>query len=370
MVRGSGGVAGEIWFVPADGGAARRAVDDPAGVSSDFPAFTPDGRGLVYSSNRGGATNLWYLPLDGGAPLRLTTGTGPDESPSAAADGSVAFLNSRWRYALVAYDQATGATRPILTRSSLIWAPAFSPDGGTLAFSQGEADGSWHIWVVPAEGGDARQLTAGEQGELYPRFTPDGSAILYHTWSAPRRVWRIPVAGGPATALTAAADPDELFADPSPDGQWMAFVRPEGESERVYVARADGSEARLLTSSAATVPRWSPDSRWIAFSSERGYAGGIFVIRPDGTGERRLTQRGGWPVWWPDGSRLGYLGIGPDGNQQIFVVALEGGPSRPVESLRFEGVNFPFDVSPGGQHLATSSNAHLSDEIWLLQPRR
>jgi Tol biopolymer transport system component len=118
------------------------------------------------------------------------------------------------------------------------------------------------------------------------------------------------------------------------------------------------------------VPRWSPDGRAIVFSPDRGYSRGVFVVNADGTGERRVTERGGWPIWWPDGKRLGYRIIGADGNQQILTVPIEGGPSTPIESLRFVGANFPFDVSRDGRLIVTTNSAHVSDEIWLLRPER
>ena len=118
------------------------------------------------------------------------------------------------------------------------------------------------------------------------------------------------------------------------------------------------------------MPRWSPDGRSVAFSADRNYAGGVFVIGSDGTGERRLTDRGGWPVWWPDGRRIGYRIIGSDGNQQMVAVPVEGGESAPIGAFKFNGANEPFDISRDGSMVATTDSAHVSDEIWLLQPGR
>jgi Tol biopolymer transport system component/predicted Ser/Thr protein kinase len=369
VVRSTGGVSGEIWLVPASGGPARRFSSDTGGVFCHDPVFTYDGRGLVHSSNRAGATNLWLMPLDGKSPVQLTTGPGPDESPGVARNGAIAFINSRSREALFLHGLDTAKKKQELTtHSNFLWGPAFSPDSRDVAFSRAEADGSWHIWIVGVGGGNPRRLTSGALPEIYPRFTPDGASVIYQTWSPqPDRIWRVPRTGGPAVPLTPSLTEDDQYGDVSPDGRWLAFARSERETSRIYVAPLNGGNANLLTRSPATLPRWSPDGNWIAFSPDRSFAGGIFIIGVNGDGERRLTKTGGWPVWWPDGKQIGYLAIGPDGTQQILTVPFEGGPSRAFPELRFSGRNHPFDVSRDGSLLATTNASFFSAEIWLLE---
>ena len=88
----------------------------------------------------------------------------------------------------------------------------------------------------------------------------------------------------------------------------------------------------------------------------------------DGSGLRQVSERGGWPVWWPDGSRVGFLVAGPDGNQEIHTVRLADGASAKLEGLSFSGLNYPFDVSPDGRFLATSNSTLFSADVWLLEP--
>jgi Tol biopolymer transport system component len=370
IVRGTGGVAGEIWLVPSEGGNPRLAIQEPTATYSDWPSFTADGRGIVHASNRGGATNIWLLPLSGGAPIRLTTGSGPDESPTVANDGTIAFANSRWRNRLDVHDLKTGSFRTLLTHSPYLWGPAVSPNGREIAFSRGEVDGTWHLWSVGVDGGAARQVTSGESGEVYGRYSPDGSTLWFHTWNAPRRIGRVPVTGGRATPVSFGEGPSEGFADVSPNGKMVAFVRVEPDAERIYLAPVEGGPARKLTSSRGTVPKWSPDGLSIAFATERGYGGNIMVIGADGTGERVIATGGGWPVWWPDGRQLGFLAVSRSRNQEIRIVPLSGGTSRVIESIRLTGTNLPFAVFPDGQRLVVPNAVHVSDEIWLIEPKR
>ena len=91
---------------------------------------------------------------------------------------------------------------------------------------------------------------------------------------------------------------------------------------------------------------------------------------PTGSGLRRVSRLGGWPVWWPDGSRIGYLSVGPDGNQRIHTLALAEEREEVLEQLVFAGTNCPFDVSRDGTLLVSSNSRQISSDIWLLEPAR
>lgn len=364
VVRGTGGVAGEIWVVPAAGGEPRRPLTESGSIYSESPIFTPDGNGIIHTSNRGGAVNVWLLPLTGGEPVRLTTGTGPDQSPTVAADGSIAFVNSRWRNTLDVFDLASGKSQTLFTHTPYLWGPTVSPDNKEIAFSRGEVDGTWQVWTVPVEGGTPRRLTSGDAGAVYSRYSPDGTSIFFHTWSPPRQIGRVPRGGGPATMLDV---PGAAYAEPSRDGR-IVFTKTDAQGERIYVGVIERpNEATLLMTSPGAVPTWSPDNRQIAYAADRSFTQGIFVINSDGTGQRRLTPDGGWPVWFPDGRRLGYLALGARGNQEYREVDVRSGATR-VIPVPLRGTNMPFFPTPDGRSIVYSNSVHVSDEIWLLKP--
>ncbi len=370
FARSSGGVAAEIWMARAsDGSDLRQITKDASVVFSDEPQFTADGKGILHKSNRGGAVNLWLQPIAGGAPKQLTTGSGPDESPSVSRDGAVAFLNSRSRNTLYLAPVQGGEAKDIFTHPWFLWAPAFSPDGREIAFSQSEADGSWHIWTAPVEGGTPKRITNSSRGEVYPRYSADGKWIYFFDWVAPRRVWRTPREGGPMEPFSPENYPEDAYADPSPDGKAIAVARSDKEIVRIYVGATRGwgsGEAKALTQAGSTLPRWSPDGKWILYSRDRGKGNGIFIAPAAGGEPQRITATGGWAVWFPDSKRIAYLAIGSDGNQEIRVASLRGGAERTLEHVRFSGTNYPIDVSPDGKWIATSRSVHLSSEIWML----
>ena len=370
--RSRGGTTRDIWLVPVNAGPATQFTQDLGGVSSDMPAFSFDGSGVVFRSNRGGAWNLWYQGLNASVARQLTTGPGPDLMPSVARDGSIAFLNSRTRSVLLLYELATAQSKTLLTDTAIFWGPTFSPDGSEIAYARGEPGGSWHLWTVAASGGAARQLTFGKIPEIYARYTADGSEILYSTWGPePLSIGKVPHKGGPARALVPTASTSDSFADASPDGKWIVFSRTENKVSYLYVRPAEGTgDARRLVSTPGTVPRWSPDGKWIAFGPNRGFSDGVFLVHPDGTGMKRVADHGGWPIWWPHSDKIGFQTVGPDDNAEFVAMNLSTGESKVLPGLKFNGMNYPFDVSRDGKWLVTSNMQHVSDEIWLLEPNK
>jgi eukaryotic-like serine/threonine-protein kinase len=366
--RSRGGDSREIWLVPLNGHEPSQFTNGAAGVSSDEPVFSADGRGIVFRSNRGGARNIWYQELAGREAKQLTTGPGPDSTPSLARDGTLAFMNSRTRTVLLLYDMASAQTKILLTESGILWAPVFSPDDHEIAYSRGEPDGAWHLWLVNADGTAVKQLTSGQLLEIYPRYAPHGE-IFYSTWGPePLSIGFISQARGPAHLFEPHSTTSDSYADISLDGKWAVFVRTENKLSHLYVRTADGKgEAKRVGNIEGAVPRWSPDGKWIAFSLNRGFSSGAFIVHPDGTGLKRIADSGGWPVWWPDGSRIGLQTVGPDGNAQFTVIALASGQSYVLPGLHFDGINYPFDVSHDGKRLVTTNTVDESQEIWLLQ---
>jgi TolB protein len=271
--RSRGGNSREIWLVAVNGGSATQFSEGVAGVSSDMPAFSADGSGMVFRSNRGGAWNLWFEELGGKGTRQLTTGPGPDSSPSVARDGTVAFLNARSRWVLLLYELGTGQSKTILSDAAVFWGPAFSPDGSEIAYTRGEPDGSWHLWTATKEGAAARQLTFGKVPEIYARYSADGSEILYSTWGPePLTIGKVARKGGPARGVEPGTTTSDSYADASPDGKWIAFARTENKVPYLYLRDASGTgAARKLLATPGTLPKWSPDGKWIAFSADRGF---------------------------------------------------------------------------------------------------
>jgi len=155
-----------------------------------------------------------------------------------------------------------------LTHSGHDWSPSASPDGRTLAFCSNR-DGHSRIWLREMKGGNEVPLTEGN--DIYPRFSPDGSSVLFLRGEGQvRSAWRIPVVGGqPRKILENVSE-----AVWSPDGTRLAFLRPVGEAPKsatlVGFCGIQGGEERELARVDGRYLYglgWSPDGKWISASA-------------------------------------------------------------------------------------------------------
>jgi Tol biopolymer transport system component len=168
-------------------------------------------------------------------------------------------------------------TRP-LTFSGGDRDPAASPDGRLLAFAS-TRDGASRIWIKQLQGGGEAPLTAGD--DRYPRFSPDGSSVLFIRLEGDARsAYRIGLVGGEPRKLAE----DVFQADWMPDGQRIAFIRlrrttsaeaADGGRRRAEAPRARGwwgceswrADASGSCTRSRTTRRWRSASRRTAARS-------------------------------------------------------------------------------------------------------
>ncbi len=175
-----------LWFSAADGAAARPVLEDADSIS--VVSWSPDGTRLLLS--RGG--QLWLVDRDGGNLRSLGvshTGAwglpGPQWSPDG---GLIAYAEEarppekregefdpgmEFQYASTyLVDAHTGERRPLAERDAVgDLYPAWSPDGSQVAFLSGRS-GAVEVWMVAAQGGEARQITTGGRGHALLAWAP------------------------------------------------------------------------------------------------------------------------------------------------------------------------------------------------------
>jgi Tol biopolymer transport system component len=140
--------------------------------------------------------------------------------------------------------------------------PAWSPDGGTIAFSD-LADGN--VWTVPATGGMPMPVTM--QGGAQPSWSANSTHVVY---TSAGDLWSIPATGGMTLQLTSGPANDTQPAC-APNGQWIAFTSDRNGNEDLFVISITGGAAIQITNDPAADrhPSWAPGSDRIAFESTR-----------------------------------------------------------------------------------------------------
>jgi Tol biopolymer transport system component len=251
---------------------------------------------------------------------------------AAAADGPAsrrAGARSRAAAALLAAAMAGAGILAVVSRPAAKAPPAFrylthsggdwsvdvSPDGRLIAFVS-TRDGRRRIWLKQVTTGAEAALTDGGAGvaDDHPRFSPDGSAVLFARTEPGQRphLAYLPTLGGAPRRLVE----DAWAGDWSPDGTRLVFLRNSGDLAlpvRVLgLAGARGEDPREVErfeALAANPPRWSPDSTRVAVTLANGAALFWSVLVYDvGAGARRTLsppQPTGTlsPAVWIDGGR-------------------------------------------------------------------
>jgi imidazolonepropionase-like amidohydrolase/Tol biopolymer transport system component len=268
---------GDIYTMPIAGGRPTRIT---SGLAFDMqPRFSPDGRQIAFTSDRGGGDNIWVMNRDGSGARAITSET-------------FTLLNN----------------------------PTWSPDGRFIAarkhFTTQRSLGTGEIWLYNVNGSGPGQALVERPNPQFqkelgePTFSHDGRFIYFSRNTTPGNVFeyaqdsnqqvfdieryelatgeRTQVAGGPGGAVR---------PQPSPDGRWLAYVHRTGGHSRLFVKDLSSGEERKIYDDLDTdlqetwavhgvYPNmaWTPDSRTIVF-----WAGGqIRRINVDGTGQATI----------------------------------------------------------------------------------
>jgi len=257
-----------------------------------YPSVSPDGKQVVFQSNRTGSNQVFIMNLDDRKPRQLTDFPGGAETPVFSPDGqSIVFdvYVGEDNNDVFSINTDGSSLKQLTDSPGYDGHPHWSADGKRIVFNSDRAspdpeagwDDRWHeIFSMNADGGDVRQHTRCKAVCTYGSFSPDGTKVLY------RKVIRAP-------------------------GFDWELGNIEKNSE-IFVADIDGGNETNLSNNAAFDgwPVYSPDGKHIAFASNRSgpaRTGQIWLMNSDGGDLRQLSQ-GPWshaqPAWSSDGQSI------------------------------------------------------------------
>jgi TolB protein len=219
------------------------------------PAISPDGRDIVFTSNRSGNNDVFIVSSRGGTPINLTN--------NSANEGW-----ARW-----------------------------SPNGRQVVFHSNR-DGNFEIYVMDSDGLLPTRVTNYSGIDQFPDWSPDGKKIVF------RRdidIYVLDLTTGETERLTN-APPLNQMATWSPNGRQLVFMSARDGYPSVFTMDADGGnpvnrtpkdEGDLEGDWLSRAPSWSTNGRQIYFMSFRPSTGGdteVFVMNADGSAVQRLTH--------------------------------------------------------------------------------
>jgi TolB protein len=211
--------------------------------------------------------------------------------------------------------------------------------GTEIAFVS-DRNRSKEIFVMSADGSEARAATANRSINNFPNWSPDGDAIIYTSYRYLRRPFLFLSSRGqgkPGRLLSRLGDAHAQYRGVfAPDHERLALVMSDGEASHIYMVGLDGRNLRRLTSGRAidVSPTFSPDGKRIAFVSDRTGAPQIYIMDVTGENVRRLTFDGSYntnPTWSPDGLWIAYE-TRVNGQFDIWLIDPEGVTNVPLET--------------------------------------
>ncbi len=415
-----------LWTISPDGGRPRQITQPgaPRGGHS-APAWSPDGKHIVFQTGEYGATSIWQISVAGGELRKIAdvgsdpiyapngseiylTGVGGESglsrvklspvtgerigvpeamagagsgsamrTPAISADGKrIAYTVSQtssnlWSISLSA--KSAGAPVPFTRDTSLRNNfPRFSHDGRKLAFAKARPGTGNDIWLADPDGRNLTQLTTNPANDFKPGWFPQDDRIAFMSDREEKNptLWSISLATGKEERLANLGE-GAAFPALSPDGKQVAFNSSKSGTINMWITPLGGGDAKQLTFSESDrtgFPSWSPDGQFLAFLASKGEDGYVMVMPAGGGAPTQLTFEGVSFVygWSPDSDKIAFAGE-RNGIWNIYWISRSTKEQKQLTNYTKLSafVRYP-DWSPLGNQIVYEY-AETTGNIWLME---
>ncbi|MEZ4378687.1 MAG: protein kinase [Gemmatimonadales bacterium] len=356
-------------------------------ASNQSPAWSRDGRHLLYASNRLGPADIYAVGMrdDGtpdGAPERLTVGLNVSTFSLAGDDARLAYgtmttSSNIWSEPWDDRGRRTAAPPTQVTfGQQTIEQFAFSRDGAWLYYDSDLA-GNADLYRMSMASGVPERLTSDPTPEFAPAPSPDGREVAFHSFrGASRDIYVLPLDGGPLQQVTDTPEQEGVVSW-SPDGTTLSFFQLVGQAA-IGLARRRGAGSWELLPPVAPGwwASWSPDGQWLSYTTD--LLGGELRVVPSAGGESRALW-GGWAeagliaessLWSDDGRTIYFKSHSADGAGSIWSIPTAGGTPRFVQGLgdaRRRSDRYGFRVSGGRLYYTLVDR---QGDVWMMELER
>ena len=260
------------------------------------------GTQVAYTSGGRGRTELYVIDVDGRNKKKLTRLGGSVDSPAWSPDGkSILFTYAREgeRASLWIINADGKNLKKICEYPGVVLTPAFHPTGKYFILTLSK-DGNSELYTMNLDGSDVKRLTNTWYIEVSPSFSPDGKSLAYACDRGGQpQIFKMNADGTNAARISFVGG---YNSDPSwsPKGDKIAYQSLSGNNFHVYVMNTDGYE--VTSFGLGEHPSFSPDGRSIVISSPRSGGRGLFIINIDGSFIKKLTSGADndmSPAWSP-----------------------------------------------------------------------
>ena len=376
---------------PAQRALTRLTFDDGLQFGA---TWSPDGRYIAYSSDRGGKLDVWVKQVSGGDPIQITKGKGNNWQPDWSPDGRYIAYRSEDGAGGLFVIPALGGAGLERRMSFFGYHPRWSPDGSKILFQTHFTwlDANDKFYVAQVDGGEPREILAQNIAEhdLWPAsamWHPDGKRVTVWVGRTGRyserspAFWTMPIGGGPAIKSDIAPAIEEQLRDVAvtgvmgewpvdftfawaPDGKAIYFERAYRGTRNIWkllmdpdTLKAVGIERLTTGAGPDTEAAVSRDGTRLAFTAKSEHVRtwlfpfDLSRSRLSGHG-KPITSSGGRavvPTLSRDGKKLAF-GVERTGSWELWQKSLVDGHEAPI--ITDEYVRDSAQWSPDGAHLA------------------